>query len=40
MVNRRMLDPLALEPVTEKDEEVCVNALWVPNVELAKRLPL
>jgi hypothetical protein len=40
MVNRRMLDPLALEPVTEKDEEACVNALWVPNVELAKRLPL
>ncbi|MET0845777.1 MAG: hypothetical protein ABWY46_06255 [Pseudomonas sp.] len=40
MVNRRMLDPLALEPVTEKDEEACINALWGPDVELARRLSL
>ncbi|MNP44047.1 hypothetical protein D3C76_1378950 [compost metagenome] len=38
MVNKRMLDPMDLEPVTEKDEEDCINALWLPNVELAKRL--
>lgn len=40
MVNGRLLDPLALEPVTEKDEDSCINALWVPSVELAKRLSL
>jgi hypothetical protein len=40
MVNWRLLDPLALEPVTEKDEDSCINALWVPSVELAKRLSL
>lgn len=40
MVNWRLLDPLALEPVTEKDEDVCINALWVPTVELAKRVSL
>lgn len=39
MFNMRMLDSMALEPVTEKDEEACINALWLPNVELAKRLP-
>lgn len=40
MVNWRLFDPLALEPVTEKDEDSCINALWVPSVELAKRLSL
>jgi len=29
---------MALEPVTENDEEACINTLWQPNVELAKRL--
>lgn len=38
MVNMRMLDSMALDPVTEKDEEACISALWLPNVELAKRL--
>lgn len=40
MLNKHMLDPTDLEPVTEKDEEACINALWQPNVELAKRPPL
>jgi hypothetical protein len=40
MVNWRLLDPLALEPVTEKDEDSCINTLWVPRIELAKRLSL
>ncbi|MEX5686169.1 hypothetical protein [Pseudomonas silesiensis] len=38
MVNMRMLDSMALDPVTEKDEVACISALWLPNVELAKRL--
>ena len=40
MLNSHLLDLMELEPVTEKDEEACISALWLPNVELAKRLPL
>lgn len=40
MVNTHLLDSMALEPVSENDEEACISALWLPNVELAKRLPL
>lgn len=40
MVNRHLLDSTDLEPVTEKDEEACVSALWLPNVELARHLSL
>ncbi|OOG15610.1 hypothetical protein BMS17_20345 [Pseudomonas sp. C9] len=39
MVSKRMFDPMDLEPVTEEDEEDCISALWLPNAELAKRLP-
>ena len=38
MVNKHLLEPMALEPVTQKDEEACINALWQPNDELAKRM--
>jgi hypothetical protein len=38
LVDLRRLDPLALEPVTEEDGAVCINTLWDPNIELAKRL--
>lgn len=38
MVSTHLLDSMALEPVTENDEEACINTLWQPNVELAKRL--
>lgn len=40
MVNRHWFDPVSLEPVTEADETVCINTLWVPNAELATRLTL
>jgi hypothetical protein len=40
MLNSHLLDSMELDPVTEKDEEACISALWLPNVELAKRLPL
>ncbi|WCM48508.1 hypothetical protein OH720_15855 [Pseudomonas sp. WJP1] len=40
LVDSRMLDPQALEPVTEEDGEACINALWKPDAELAKRLTL
>lgn len=36
MLNQHMLDPMALEPVTEKDKVACINALWLPTFELAK----
>ena len=36
MLNKHLLDPMALEPVTGKDEEACINALWLPDIELAK----
>lgn len=35
LLNQHMLDPMALEPVTEKDKEACLNALWLPTFELA-----
>ncbi|NUU36909.1 hypothetical protein [Pseudomonas sp. C2B4] len=28
LVDSRLLDPLALEPVTEEDGDACINALW------------
>jgi hypothetical protein len=40
LVNRHWFEPVSLEPVTEADETVCINALWVPNPGLAKRLAL
>ncbi|MNR67375.1 hypothetical protein D3C85_1913300 [compost metagenome] len=40
MVNKHLLEPMALEPVTQKDEEACINALWQPHDELARRLSL
>lgn len=36
MLNQHMLDPMALESVTEKDKEACINALWLSTFELAK----
>ena len=39
LVDRGLLEPLALEPVTQKDASACIDALWVPNVELATGLP-
>lgn len=38
LVDRGLLEPLALEPVTQKDASACIDALWVPNVELATGL--
>lgn len=40
MFNRHLLDPMALEPVTDNEEEACIDALWRPDVELAKRVSL
>lgn len=40
LVDRHLLDPQTLEPVTEEDGEVCINALWAPRAEVAKRPPL
>ncbi|WP_223434240.1 MULTISPECIES: hypothetical protein [unclassified Pseudomonas] len=40
LVDSHLLDPQVLEPVTEEDGEVCINALWEPNTGLAKRLTL
>ncbi|MBZ9783665.1 hypothetical protein K9857_19225 [Pseudomonas sp. REP124] len=40
MVNIHLLEPIALEPVTQKDEEACINALWPPHDELARRMSL
>ena len=40
MVDRHLLDSMALEPVTEKDEEACISALWQSNSELARYLSL
>ncbi|MEB2517166.1 hypothetical protein SOP85_17190 [Pseudomonas sp. YuFO20] len=36
MLNQHMLDPMALEPITEKDKEACISALGLPTFELAK----
>ena len=40
LVDSHLLDPQSLEPVTEEDGEACINALWKPDAELAKRLTL
>ncbi|MGH8387367.1 MAG: hypothetical protein ACRESJ_18075 [Pseudomonas sp.] len=40
LVDIRMLEPQDLQPVTDEDGEVCINVLWEPNAELAKRLTL
>ncbi|MDZ5436378.1 hypothetical protein T3H00_27395 [Pseudomonas fluorescens] len=40
LVDSRLLDPLALEPVTDEDGEACINALWESGPGLAKRLTL
>ncbi|MBC2690304.1 MULTISPECIES: hypothetical protein [Pseudomonas] len=36
MLNQHMLDPMALEPVTQQEEEACIKTLWLPHIELAK----
>lgn len=40
LVDSHLLDPQTLEPVTEEDGKFCINALWKPDAELAKRLTL
>jgi hypothetical protein len=40
LVDNHLLDPQVLEPVTEEDGEVCIDALWEPDAGLAKRLTL
>jgi len=40
LVDSHLLDPQTLEPVTEEDGKFCINALWKPGAELAKRLTL
>jgi hypothetical protein len=40
LVDSHLMDPQTLEPLTEADGEVCINALWKPYAELAKRLTL
>ncbi len=38
LVDRRKLDPLSLNPVTEEDEALCINTLWETHSEVFKSL--
>lgn len=40
LVDGHLLAPQSLEPVTEQDAEVCINALWKHDAEGARRLSL